>query len=138
MEAKTRLSYLMSEHLLRTQVSLNICIIPNTAYPRVLHDSHTRVQAAAWKWFGRERESLSQSTHISFWEHSSHFRLIGRGVPGGVFLFLVSVQYFLLGLPQGRNPRSPYERPGARRCTCQATKQPMHSLLLTNTAIAVG
>ncbi len=29
-----------------------------------------------------ERERLTSSTHISLWVHSSHFRLIGRGVPG--------------------------------------------------------
>jgi len=31
----------------------------------------------------RQRDRvLLQSTHISLWEHSSHYRLIGRGVPG--------------------------------------------------------
>jgi len=31
-------------------------------------------------WGLREREIYFKS-HISLWEHSSHFRLIGRGVP---------------------------------------------------------
>jgi len=35
----------------------------------------------------REHErDLLQSTHISLWEHSSHDRLIGRGVPGVSFV----------------------------------------------------
>jgi len=46
-------------------------------------------------------------THISFWEHSSHYRLFGRGAPG-VSLFLASVRLSLFGLPQGKIPRSLY------------------------------
>jgi len=33
------------------------------------------------EWRGRVERDLLQSTHISLWEHSSHFRLIGRGRP---------------------------------------------------------
>jgi len=36
--------------------------------------------------FRRERESFYFKSHISLWEHSSHFRLIGRGVPSVLFL----------------------------------------------------
>jgi len=31
---------------------------------------------------GERKRDLLQSTHISLWEHSSHARLIGRGIPG--------------------------------------------------------
>jgi len=49
-------------------------------------------------WFvdDRERETEnSSSTHISLWEHSSHFRLIGRGVPSvsAVSQLLYKTQY---------------------------------------------
>jgi len=44
----------------------------------------------------RERERYTSKSHISLWEHSSRFRLIGRGVP--------SVQISLFGLPQGKSP----------------------------------
>jgi len=53
---------------------------------------------------------LLRSTHISLWEHSSHERLIGRGVPGCV-LFLAGAQLSVWP-PPGKTPRSPYERPG--------------------------
>jgi len=47
------------------------------------------------------------------WGHSSHDRLIGRGVPGVFFVsrwFTIS----LFGLPQGETPRSPIESPGVK------------------------
>jgi len=34
----------------------------------------------------REKKVLLQSTLISLWEHSSHYRLIGRGVHGVSFV----------------------------------------------------
>jgi len=52
----------------------------------------------------RERD-LPHSTHISLWEHSSHLRLIGRGVPS-VSCFSASVKFPLFhdGLPQRKIP----------------------------------
>jgi len=50
----------------------------------------------------REREIYFKS-HGSLWEHSSHFRLIGRGVPS-VSFFSANVQIPLFGLPQGKYP----------------------------------
>jgi len=72
--------------------------------------------------FVREREIYFKS-HISLWEHSSHFRLIGRGVPS-VSCFSANVQIPLFGLPQGKslgpqvkdqelNPRPHTPRPAA-------------------------
>jgi len=44
-------------------------------------------------------------SHISWWEHSSHFRLIGRGVPRSVVSQLV---YKFLNLASPReNPQVP-------------------------------
>jgi len=54
------------------------------------------------------RRQLLQSTHISWWEHSSHDSLIGRGVPG-VSSVPRQCTNFLFGLPQGKIPRSPYD-----------------------------
>jgi len=52
----------------------------------------------------REREIYFKS-HISWWEHSSHFRLIGRGVPSvSVVSQLVYKFLSLFGLPQGKSP----------------------------------
>jgi len=50
----------------------------------------------------REREIYFKS-HISWWEHSSRFRLIGRGMPS-VSCFSAGVQISLFGLPQGKSP----------------------------------
>jgi len=53
----------------------------------------------------REREIYFKS-HISLWEHSSHFRLIGRGVPSVAIVSQLDVQIPLFGLPQGKSPGS--------------------------------
>jgi len=50
-----------------------------------------------------------QLTHISLWEHSSHDRLIGRGVPGVFSSSWSTISLF--GLPQGEISRSPYDIP---------------------------
>jgi len=70
-----------------------------------------------------QREIYFKS-HISLWEHSSHFRLVGRGVPS---VSVVSqLMYKFLWPPPRKIPRSPCERPGvepptshtASGCTC--------------------
>jgi len=80
--------------------------------------------------FARERErerELLQSAHISLWEHSSHNRLIGRGVPDVSFVSpWCSISLF--GLLRGEAPRSPYERPGV---------EPRASVGLTLHAVSV-
>jgi len=57
----------------------------------------------ALQWRERERETYFKS-HISLWEHSSHFRLIGRGIPSVSCCFSANVQVSLFGLPQGKSP----------------------------------
>jgi len=52
----------------------------------------------------REREIYFKS-HISWWEHSSHFRLIGRGVPS-VSVVTQLVYKFLCLASSKENPRS--------------------------------
>jgi len=46
--------------------------------PRGVADDH--IHLLLYRLAKSERDLL-QSTHTSSWEHSSHFRLIGRGVP---------------------------------------------------------
>jgi len=58
----------------------------------------------------REREIYFKS-HNSLWEHSSHFRLIGRGVPS-VSVVSQLVYKFSVWPPPRKIPRSPYERSG--------------------------
>jgi len=50
-----------------------------------------------------EREIYFKS-HISLWEHSSHFRLIGRGVPSVSVVSQLMYKFLCLGLPQGKSP----------------------------------
>jgi len=57
-----------------------------------------------------EREIYFKS-HISLWEHSSHVRLIGRGVPS-VSVVSPLMYKFLCWPPPRKIPRSPCERPG--------------------------
>jgi len=59
----------------------------------------------------RERERdiyyKKANPHISLWEHSSHFRLIGRGIPSvplQICCFSASVLSPLSGLPEGKSP----------------------------------
>jgi len=63
-----------------------------------------------------EREIFTSKSHISLWEHSSHFRLIGRGVHSASYFF-AGVQFSLLWSPPGNIPRSPYERSGVKSPT---------------------
>jgi len=51
----------------------------------------------------REREIYLKS-HISLWEHSSHFRLIGRGAPSVSVVSQLMYKLLCLGLPQGKSP----------------------------------
>jgi len=67
---------------------------------------HAQAASLGRKLRARERENLLQSSHISLWEHSSHFMLIGRSVPS-VSCFSASVQFSLFGLltlPQADMP----------------------------------
>jgi len=59
----------------------------------------------------REREFYFTKSHISLWEYSSDFRLIGRGVP---IVSVVSqlVYNFSVWPPPGKISRSPHERMG--------------------------
>jgi len=50
----------------------------------------------------REREIYFKS-HISLWEHSSHFRLIGRGVPGVSVVSQLMYKFLCLASPK-ENP----------------------------------
>jgi len=49
-------------------------------YPKVSRNPENLMKWALFSNPEREREIYFKS-HISLWEHSSHFRLIGRGVP---------------------------------------------------------
>jgi len=50
----------------------------------------------------REREIYFKS-HISLWEHSSHFRLIGRGVPSVSVVSQLMYKFLCLASPK-ENP----------------------------------
>jgi len=53
----------------------------------------------------REREIYFKS-HISLWEHSSHFRLIGRGVPSVSVVSQLVYNFLCLASPR-ENPQVP-------------------------------
>jgi len=53
----------------------------------------------------REREIYFKS-HISLWEHSSHFRLIGRGVPSVSVVSQLMYKFLCLASPK-ENPQVP-------------------------------
>jgi len=53
----------------------------------------------------REREIYFKS-HISLWEHSSHFRLIGRGVPSESVVSQLMYKFLCLASPK-ENPQVP-------------------------------
>jgi len=53
----------------------------------------------------REREIYFKS-HISWWEHSSHFRPIGRGVPSVSVVIQLVYKFLCLASPK-ENPRDP-------------------------------
>jgi len=54
---------------------------------------------------GREREIYFKS-HISLWEHSSHCRLIGRGVPSVSIVSQLMYKFLCLASPK-ENPQVP-------------------------------
>jgi len=54
---------------------------------------------------GNEREIYFKS-HISLWEHSSHFRLIGRGVPSVSVVSQLMYKFLCLASPK-ENPQVP-------------------------------
>jgi len=53
----------------------------------------------------REREIYFKS-HISLWEHSSHFRLIGRGIPSVSVVSQLVYKFLCLASPK-ENPQVP-------------------------------
>jgi len=53
----------------------------------------------------REREIYFKS-HISLWKHSSHFRLIGRGVPSVSVVSQLMYRFLCLASPK-ENPQVP-------------------------------
>jgi len=53
----------------------------------------------------REREIYFKS-HISLWEHSSNFRLIGRGVPSVSVVSQLMYKFLCLASPK-ENPQVP-------------------------------
>jgi hypothetical protein len=55
-------------------------------------------------WPGREREGFTSKSHISLWEHSSHFRLIGRGVPSVSVVPQLMYKFLCLASPK-ENPQ---------------------------------
>jgi len=54
----------------------------------------------------REREKFTSKSHISLWEHSSHFRLIGRGVPSVSVVSQLMYKFLCLASPK-ENPQVP-------------------------------
>jgi len=71
---------------------------------RLPFDVQTNVNSLRWGVGDRQAErEIYFKSHISWWEHSSHFRLIGRGVPQCVSCFSANVQIPLFGLPQGKS-----------------------------------
>jgi len=56
----------------------------------------------------RERERYFKS-HISWWEHSSHFRLIGRGVPSVSVVSQLVYNFLWMASPRG-NPQVPIRK----------------------------
>jgi len=58
-------------------------------------------------WLRRERErEIYIKSHISWWEHSSHFRLIGRGVPSVSVISQLVYKFLCLASPKD-NPQVP-------------------------------
>jgi len=54
----------------------------------------------------REREVYFKSHIVSLWEHSSHFRLIGRGVPSVSVVSQLVYKFLCLASPK-ENPQVP-------------------------------
>jgi len=62
----------------------------------------------------RERGIYFKS-HISWWEHSSHFRLIGRGVPSVSVVSQLVYNFLCLASPK-ENPQVPMKLRGMKSC----------------------
>jgi len=77
--------------------------------------AHGAQDSSARDHFKTEEREIYFKSHISLWEHSSHFRLIERGVPS---VSVVSqLMYKFLWPPPRKIPRSPCERPGVKPLT---------------------
>jgi len=75
-----------------------------------LNDSHREfavyvvLRSSRWR---RERErEIYFKSHVSLWEHSSHFRLIGRGVPSVSVVSQLMYKFLCLASPK-ENPQVP-------------------------------
>jgi len=73
--------------------------------PRVALASHCCCSVHTLTMREREREIYFKS-HISLWEHSSHFRLIGRGVPSVPVVSQLVYKVLCLASPK-ENPQVP-------------------------------
>jgi len=72
----------------------------------------------------REREIYFKS-HISLWEHSSHFRLIGRGVPSVSVVSQPVYKLLCLASPKG-NPQVPMWKTRSRTPDLTHRVRPHH------------
>jgi len=76
---------------------------------------------AIWDHTDRIEREIYFKSHISLWEHSSHFRLIGRGVPSVSVVSQLMYKFLCLASPkenphvkdQESNPRPHTPRPAA-------------------------
>jgi len=55
---------------------------------------------------GWQRREIYFKSHISLWEHSSHLRLIGRGVPSVSVVSQLVYKFLCLASPK-ENPQVP-------------------------------
>jgi len=70
------------------------------------------------------KRGLNQNTHISEWEHSSHFRLIGRGVPSVSFIPQLAYDSLCLSSPREQSP-DPNMRSGGWSGRSSTPSEPM-------------
>jgi len=70
----------------------------------------------------REREIYFKS-HISWWEHSSHFRLIGRGVPSVSIVSQLVYKFLYLASPK-ESPQVEGKSPVIQTGLCQHVHYP--------------
>jgi len=61
---------------------------------------------AIWDHTDRIEREIYFKSHISLWEHSSHFRLIGRGVPSVSVVSQLMYKFLCLASPK-ENPQVP-------------------------------
>jgi len=96
----TSVMYKTCRHQRVPKSSLN----PNTTERSVTHTQaqyHSELPDPKYS-TPREREIYFKS-HISLWEHSSHFRLIGRGVPSVSVVSQLMYKFLCLASPK-ENP----------------------------------